>query len=80
MLILAASVALSSSVAYQQTDVPPPPTERLLAGGRNPVVSYLMQAYGLSEAVAQERLAIQSEVMELAQRLKNGNDPAYAGR
>lgn len=78
LLILAASAALFSSAAYQQADVPPPPSERLLAGGRNPVVSYLMQAYGLSEAVAEERLAIQSEVMELTKRLESGNDPAYA--
>ncbi|QNM83334.1 hypothetical protein H8M03_03025 [Sphingomonas sabuli] len=78
LLALAASMAMASSAMAQEPPVPEPPSERVLAGGRNPVVSYLMQAYGLSEAVAEERLAVQSEVMELAQRLERENDPAYA--
>ena len=78
LLVLATSLAIAASAATQQPDVPEPPSEKLLAGGRNPVVSYLMQAYGLSEADAQERVAVQAEVMELAQRLERENDPAYA--
>jgi hypothetical protein len=76
--ILAALLGTTSAALTQDAGVPAPPSERLLAGGRNPVVSYLMQAYGLSEADAQERLAVQNEVMELAGRLEKENDPAYA--
>ena len=75
---IATSLVMASAAVAQEAGVPPPPSERLLAGGRNPVVSYLMQAYGLSEADAQERLAVQNEVMELAGRLEKENDPAYA--
>jgi hypothetical protein len=37
-----------------------------------------MQKFGISEADARERLAVQSEVMELSARLNRENDPAYA--
>lgn len=74
---IATSLVMASAAVAQEAGVPPPPSERLLAGGRNPVVSYLMQAYGISEAEAQERLAVQNEVMELAGRLEK-EDPAYA--
>lgn len=74
---IAASLVMASAAVAQEASVPAPPSERLLAGGRNPVVSYLMQAYGISETEAQERLAVQNEVMELAARLEK-EDPAYA--
>jgi hypothetical protein len=60
----------------QDPPMPKPPSEQLLAGGRNPAVTHLMQAYGISEEVAQERIQILNEVVELATRLNNESDPA----
>ncbi len=43
--------------------MPRPPSEQLLAGGRNPAVTHLMQAYGISEEAA----ALRDLDQELAQ-------------
>lgn len=75
-----ALLGLTAEAAQAQgPQSPPPPSERLLGGGRNPAVTHLMQAYRISEEVAQDRIEIQNEVVELAKRLNAESDPNYAG-
>jgi hypothetical protein len=68
----------SLPVAAQAPRVPPPPGETKTVVGRNPSVSYLMQRYSLAEAEAAERIAVQSEVVALSERMNAEGDPAYA--
>lgn len=72
---------LASAAAAQTTEQPVspvPPSEAARPTGRTASVAYLMEQYGISEAEARERLAVQLEVMELSTRLHRENDPAYA--
>lgn len=73
---------VASSAALGQDPAPPvpvPPSEKVLAGGRSPSVTYLMQAHGLSESEARERIELQNEAVELAKRLEQEGDPAFSG-
>jgi hypothetical protein len=78
--LLLCSIAISAATAaIAQAPVSPlPPSEASKEPGRSPAVAYLMQYYGITEADAQERLAVQAEVMELSARLNRENDPSYA--
>lgn len=46
---------------------------------RNPSVTHLMRTYSLTEAEAQKRIDLQSDIMALAESLNSGNDPDFGG-
>ena len=77
--ILLGAVALSSMglAATQEPTSPLPPEQAPRPTGTSPAVTFLMQEYGISEAEAKERLAVQAELMPLTLRLEEQNDPGF---
>lgn len=71
-------LGLLSNGAYAQAPEPPLPPTAPKETGPSPATSYLMDEFGISEAEAKERLAVQQEVIQLSERLDRENDPAYA--
>lgn len=75
--------AAASSVSAQQppiapAPIPPPPGAAPTEIGRNPSATYLMERYGISEAEALKRIGLQTQIVELSQRLNTENDPAFS--
>src|SRR5258705_2498331 len=78
-LLFCSTALFPLGAAVAQAPVSPlPPSQAPAAPGTSPAVTYLVQKYGVSESDARERLAVQSEVMLLSERLNRENDPAYA--
>lgn len=77
-LILFVTIVLSSGgVAAQEPQSPLPPEQAPPPTGVSPAVTFLMREYGISEVEAKERLAVQSELMELTGRLEREGDPGF---
>lgn len=74
------AIALSSMslAAAQEPRSPLPPEQAPRPTGTSPAVTFLMQEYGISEADAKERLAVQAELMSISARVRKENDPAFS--
>jgi hypothetical protein len=79
--ILLLSIGIAGSAQAQVPSPAEPPAEgaQLPAPGRNPAISYLMESYGISQADAEERIAVQNELVALTKRLNENSDPTFAG-